>query len=227
MIKDYDGDPVLGPDGNQIGAVERTYVDDNDVVRYVAVQLVSDRGAHLHLVPADGVQRIADGVQIPYTQAIVAGSPSIGGDEDTIEGNILGDVQAYFDRAPANAQSGNVAANPSDNQATAETLSSSQPTAEAIGRSAVSDDAITENAALDEPTERSLGTHLGEARVVGDVVEIPVLEERLVKQTVVKEIIRVRKRQATETQQVQADLRQERLDIDADPGVIVHDRQSP
>jgi uncharacterized protein (TIGR02271 family) len=62
----------------------------------------------------------------------------------------------------------------------------------------------------------------GEVETLPDgSISIPILEEELVvtKRTVVRERVVIRKRTETEQHRVEADLRKERVDIGADPGV--------
>ena len=64
----------------------------------------------------------------------------------------------------------------------------------------------------------------GEVETLPDgSVSIPILEEELVvtKRTVVRERVIVRKVTVVEQEQVEAELRRERLEIDADPGVEI------
>ena len=66
----------------------------------------------------------------------------------------------------------------------------------------------------------------GEVEILPDgSVSIPVFEEELVieKRLVVRERVIVRKRTELEEHLVEADLRRERLELDADEGVEVHD----
>ena len=66
----------------------------------------------------------------------------------------------------------------------------------------------------------------GQIEVLPDgAVSIPILEEQLVitKQTVVRERLLVRKRWVTEPQRVQAELRRERVTIEADEGIEVEE----
>ena len=49
-----------------------------------------------------------------------------------------------------------------------------------------------------------------------DVVEIPIIEERLVKQPVVTEVVRVRKNAVSDTHEVQADLRKEDVEVETE-----------
>ncbi len=69
-----------------------------------------------------------------------------------------------------------------------------------------------------EPNEQDSG----EIETLPDgSISIPILEEELVvtKRTVVRERVVIRKRTETEQRRVEAELRKERVDIDADPGV--------
>lgn len=66
----------------------------------------------------------------------------------------------------------------------------------------------------------------GEVETLADgSVSIPLFEEELVvtKRLVVRERIIVRKRTVTEEQRVEADLRRERIEVDADDGVVESD----
>jgi len=53
----------------------------------------------------------------------------------------------------------------------------------------------------------------GKVRDLGDVIEIPIIEEVLVKKQVVREVLRVRKSQLTEMGTAAADLRKETVDV--------------
>ena len=66
----------------------------------------------------------------------------------------------------------------------------------------------------------------GEIEVLPDgAVSIPILEEELVitKQTVVRERLLIRKRWVSDPQRVQAELRRERVTIEADEGIEVEE----
>ena len=56
-------------------------------------------------------------------------------------------------------------------------------------------------------------------------VSIPIFEEELVvtKRTVVRERVIIRKRTVTEQHRIEAELRRERIEIEADPGIDVED----
>ena len=57
------------------------------------------------------------------------------------------------------------------------------------------------------------GQQLGEPLDRGDVIEIPIVEEVLVKKPVVREVVRIRKRTVTESRTVEADVRHEDVEI--------------
>jgi uncharacterized protein (TIGR02271 family) len=56
----------------------------------------------------------------------------------------------------------------------------------------------------------------------GEVIEIPVIEEQLVKQPVVKEVLRVRKRDVGTTETVHTTLRREDVDVAREGDVEIH-----
>ena len=55
---------------------------------------------------------------------------------------------------------------------------------------------------------------IGRIRDQGDVIEVPIVEEEIVKRPVVKEVLRIRKDQITEHQQVSDTVRREELAVD-------------
>ena len=59
----------------------------------------------------------------------------------------------------------------------------------------------------------------------GDVIEVPIVEEELVKRPVVKEILRIRKDTVTDRQQVNEELRKEDVEIERDGDVDVRVEQ--
>ena len=61
--------------------------------------------------------------------------------------------------------------------------------------------------------DQSAAGERGQVRDLGDVIEVPVIEERMVKTPVVKEVLRIRKRSVTEQRTVSADLRKEDVDV--------------
>lgn len=84
----------------------------------------------------------------------------------------------------------------------------------------------TEHADLDRIDVPDAEADSGEVETLPDgSLSIPVFEEQLVvtKRTVVRERVVVRKHTVFEEQQVSADLRRERLEIEADDDVVVRD----
>jgi stress response protein YsnF len=57
----------------------------------------------------------------------------------------------------------------------------------------------------------------------GDVVEIPIVEERLVKQPVVTEVLRVHKTLRTERRTVEADVRKEDVEVEGTGDAEIRD----
>ncbi len=84
---------------------------------------------------------------------------------------------------------------------------------------------------FDEVEQRGPKEHdSGEIETLPDgSISIPILEEELVvtKRTVVRERVVVRKRTETEQRRVEAELRKERVDVGADPGVDLEDEAEP
>ncbi len=67
----------------------------------------------------------------------------------------------------------------------------------------------------------------GEIETLADgSVSIPILEERLVvtKEIVVRERVVIRKRTTMERERIETELRRERVEIDADPGLVAGER---
>ncbi len=219
MIQDYNGDTVVDATGERIGTVEQSYVDDGGTVRAVGVKIGTLRTKH-RIVPVDGASREKDRLTVPYTKRTVEESPDADAG-DTLEGEMLQRVRAYY--AGAGERVGDRA--PGARPAASQTR---QPPATAQSREAPADDtreAETPEAAgslSDEARE------LGAVRDLGDTIEVPIVEEEIVKRPVVKEVLRIRKSTVAEQQKVEADLRKEDIEIDreGDVEVRVEDRRS-
>jgi hypothetical protein len=176
MIPDYHGAVVLDAAGERIGTVERSYVDDCGTVKFVEVKIGGFRAKH-RLIPSADAQSGHGGLAVPYTKDVIRASPDAASAGDTLEGELLEQVQAYY---AGSRTSGDVA-----------TSTTAAPAEDAGRRS-------------------------GGVRDRGDVIEIPIVEEELVKRPVVKEVLRVRKDQVTEQQTVEANLRKEDVEIAQD-----------
>src|SRR6266536_886887 len=134
---DYDGATVSDSAGEKIGSVERTYVDDNEVIRFVEVKTGALLPKH-HLVPADQAQLIDGCLRVPYTKDMIEESPSLDLG-DSLEANTLDQVRQYYATA--------------DRDVVGETASEEE----------------------DADTYESLS----KIRDLGDVIEIPIVEEIL------------------------------------------------
>jgi len=58
-------------------------------------------------------------------------------------------------------------------------------------------------------------------RDLGDVIEVPIVEEEIVKRPVVKEVLRIRKSSTSERQTVQDDVRKEDVEVISEGDVPV------
>jgi len=178
MNEQYDGKDVFEANGDLIGQIERSFLDDNGVVRMIEVR-TSGLHSGSRLVPVDGATFEEQGLRIPYTMSQVTDSPQADTGADALEGDSLARIQNYYDR-----------------------VSASRSSAEASA-SASSDEGI-------DPTA---------IRDVGDYIEIPLVEEVLVKKQVVREVIRVRKTELVSTEQVEGTVRAEDIKVETTGGL--------
>lgn len=199
VVQDYNGATVIDATGEAIGTVERSYVDDTGAVRMVRVKLGRLFAKH-RLVPVDAVGREDDTLRIPYLKQLVEDSPDVDAD-DSLEGEALERVRAYYagtrerlleERGPSAAE---------------------HPPAGADVPPAVVRDAVV-------PT-REDAEEIAAIRDRGDTVEIPIVEEELVKRPVVKEVLRVRKQTVSEQQQVDEQLRTEDVELEREGDVEI------
>ncbi len=208
MVQDYNGTTVVDAAGEPIGTVERSYVDDAGTVRVVRVKLGKLFAKH-RLVPVDAARRETDRLSIPYTKQMVEDSPDVDAD-NTLEPEGLERVRTYYagsaprqsSRAPDEEQA------EERNPVAEERRAVVREVPPASGRGA----AVS---TVDDAGE------VGRIRDRGDVIEIPIVEEELVKRPVVKEILRVKKSTITEHQDVTEDLRKEEVEIDQEGDVAI------
>src|SRR5438874_9753361 len=95
MMQDYDGAEVVDAHGERIGTVERSYVDDSGTARFVAVTIGAFFPKH-RLIPLDGAQFYSGTLTVPYTIEMIMESPDASSASDTLEGELLEQVQAYY-----------------------------------------------------------------------------------------------------------------------------------
>lgn len=207
QLQDFDGTDVIDADGDQIGTVERTFDDDAGTARFVEVSMGSLFTKKHRLVPVDEASLTDEGLKVPYSKQIIADSPDASTLNDTLTGDLLDQVTSYYTGAGTPT--------PEQETESGETEETSE-TAETAGQKATGSADTTET---DQPD-------LGQVRDLGDVVEVPIVEEQLVKQPVVKEVLRIRKTQVSEPQTVEADVRKEDVDVSQEGDVAVHNNQS-
>lgn len=213
MNDDFDGVEVTDLNGTSIGKVVRTYIDDANTPRYVEVKFGTLLPKH-RLVPVDGGDFADDGhLHVTYDKDVIEGSPDAP-DADTLESADLERVDSYYAGIGSEA-GGTVEPAIGASQADADT-----------GRNARPDGPRNQFEVVDESAG---GIHVGdqvpagmEAPIVdrGDTLEVPVLEEVLVKKTVVKEILRVRKSDVVEQETVEGDVRKESVELDDPSGSV-------
>lgn len=211
MNEDYDGVPLVDNAGDEVGKIERTYIDDSGNVRFVEVKMGTLLPKH-RLVPADRAERDGDVVRVPFTRDTIEESPAVKAG-DTLEGETLGEVGDYY-------------ANDIGTVAEAES-----PAAIPVAASDSSEVANTDT--VDEQTTQVRSStpieieetpaDFGKVRDLGDVIEIPIVEEVLVKRKVIREVLRVRKSQLTEMGTAAADLRKETVDVVSSSPDLVSD----
>jgi len=97
VIQDYDGADVIDIDGERIGKVERSYIDDRGTVKFVEVRFGTILKKH-RLVPVEDADQQDDGLHVPYTKRVVEDSPDASSSNDTLEGPPLEEARAYYEQ---------------------------------------------------------------------------------------------------------------------------------
>src|ERR671933_224850 len=95
MMQTYDGVDVVDVQGEPVGAVERSYVDGSGTVRLVEVMIGSFFPKY-RLIPVANTQLTAGRLAVPYTKDMIVKSPDASPTRDTLEGELLEQVWAYF-----------------------------------------------------------------------------------------------------------------------------------
>ena len=204
MVQDYDGTAVVDATGEKIGTVERSYVDDAGAVRVVSIKIGRLRAKH-RLVPVDDLRPEEDALRVPYSKQVVEESPDVDVD-DALEGETLERVRAYYAGGRERVEH--------DRPAEQEREVAVRDIGEAGARD------VAAAPAADEQEMRQV-------RDRGDVIEVPIVEEELVKRPVVKEVLRIRKDTVTDRQQVNEELRREDVQVEreGDADVRVEDQR--
>ena len=211
MTDDYDGADVFDASGDKLGHVERSYIDDSNAVQLVEVKLGSLLGKH-RLVPVDSANLTKVGLMLPFTRDAIENSPDAKSAGDTVSGEIYEEVRTYYDELGTGGSS-HTPVVPMSTEVDAADEPGAVP---AAGNAADGEDtsaARTAEAPVPQAVETE-GPAFGQLRTDGDVVEIPIVEERLVKQRVVSHVLRVRKTRETDVQNVTDQVRKESVEAD-------------
>jgi len=228
MMEDYDGTDVADAAGERIGTVERSYVDDQGNVQFIEVKLRGLRAKH-RLVPMDIIDRTDNALTVPFAKGVVEESPDASSARDTLEEDTLDQIRAYYESqrqglSPAVAEAAAIPVSESKTD-TSTSTSSGQP---GVGEKM--------KGAVEQVREKLPGGSAGEGgqsrgdegrqgqdrfqvRDMGDVIEVPIVEEEIVKRPVVKEVLRIRKSSTSERQTVQGEVRKEEIEVDEEGNV--------
>jgi len=200
MIQDYDGAEVVDACGERIGTVERSYVDDSETARFVAVTIGAFLPKH-RLIPLDGAQNSSGTLTVPYTKDRIVQSPDASSVSDTLEGELLEQVQAYYARG---RESTDVA-----------TAGSSEQDVAVVPAGDVA--VVPGEVIIPEPAS-DMAWRAGEVRDRDDVMAIPIVEEEVV--MVKRRVLRVRPGQIIEHNTIP-----ERVEVIQDGDVVVQDER--
>jgi uncharacterized protein DUF2382/PRC-barrel domain protein len=175
---------VVDVAGDRIGTIERSYVDDDGAVQMVSVKMGRLFAKH-RLVPVDGLHPQGDTLRIPYPRQLVEQAPEVDADDD-VTADAADRVRLHY--------------------ATLRDVPS-------VGSDA-DEEARPQATQRDIPADDRESVRATGIRDEGDVIEVPIVEEELVKRPVVKEVVRVRKETLTRQQPVETTLRREGLVVD-------------
>ncbi len=206
-MQDFDGIDVIDADGHKIGTVDRTYDDDEGISRFIEVTTGSLFSKQQHLVPVDGAQLRDNGLHLPYSKQVVDDSPDASSADDSLQGGLLDSVRSYYQGEPGTGTPGTSG-------------QEQQVVAVPVG------EAAQPVGAESNPQTGPSGQEIGAVRDLGDVIEVPVVEEELIKRPVVKEVLRIRKTQVGEQRTVGADVRKEDVEVSQEGDVTLRDSQS-
>lgn len=144
---------------------------------------VDDGEEPYRLVPLETIQESQAGLGTRFGRNFIFHSPASRETGETLEGDGLERVRSYYDRY--------------------DQLAAPQQTV----------DQTSNQPAPSEPGPEISPDDMSSVRDLGDVIEVPVVEEVLVKKPVVTEVIRVRKRASVGRELVTEDLRREDVEV--------------
>lgn len=215
---DYDGAHLIDSAGDDIGTVERTYADDSGAVKMVEVKIGSLFAKH-RMVPATDADLQDDGLHVPYDKATIVSSPDVSSAGDTFDGGGLDAVREYY-RSAGSGVSAEPAAVPVDDDGEEDSSAASDVATASAAESDDADDSADSDNSTQTSTDGSAAPvplasnqSVGEIRDLGDVIEVPIIEEEIVKRPVVKEVVRIKKVATSESQTAAGDVRREDVEV--------------
>jgi len=218
-MDDYDGAQVIDAGGDHIGTVDRTYVDNNEIPRIIEVKMGGLLPKH-RLIPIDQAEMTHDGLRVPYVKDMIEESPHISR-SDSLAGDTLERVRSYYASGDGIVETTVDEASAGLDAAGEDSVTEETPVITPISQSnnqAPTPPVVSESSG-DYDADSPMVT--GQIRDLGDVIEVPVMEEILVKKTVVKEVLRIKKSELTETQIVSGDIRREDVEVVSSEGVPI------
>lgn len=233
MLEDYDGLDVLDAQDESVGTVERSYVDDRGRACFAEVKMRGLRSKH-RLVPVDDIERGDNYIKVGFDKHTIEESPDASSAEDALDGTLLDDIRAYYDRARDGDRNSEASvtrpgARPTQDSGGDEDDTPSEGISETISDSASREqevlpgDAITSEVAVESSVESTAATG-GVIRDGDDVIEVPIVEEEIVKRPVVKEVLRIRKSTVSEPAEVNEDVRKEHVEVESEGDARVQSR---
>ena len=214
---------ALASDGEYVGDVQAIFYDrDTGEPEWIAIRTGFVPSKRV-LVPTDGVEQDGESIRLPFGRTAIEESPGVEGDEIAPETEVLL-YEHYGLEAPPLAQSTQALVRHEEELIVERRV-------EEAGivrvRKTVEGDLVeqevpvaVEHAAFDRVPADEGDSGLIETLPDG-TVSIPILEEQLVvtKRLVVRERVLVRKQRAVERQTITDEVRHERVEIEADPGI--------
>ena len=200
--------PVLTSDGEELGKVGDAYYDE-DSGRLEAVAVAGDAlGVSKRVIPVQGATIDDDGLRLPYGREDIAAAPEAGDDLDETS---YGEVSSYYrERSPEIVRS----------EEEAHVSKQGVEAGSVRVRKWVETEPVELDVELQHETARvtreEINEPVSDAQLGEDEVEVELRSEQPVvrKETVAKERIGIEKDVATEQEQVTAEVRKERVDVD-------------
>jgi uncharacterized protein (TIGR02271 family) len=210
---------VVDAAAEPVGRVEAIYYDDETgEPTWLGIRTVAEPQRRV-LAPVEGAERAGDSVRLAHAREAVEGSGAVEAEE--IDADAETALREHYGLPPELTRY--------------EEEPVAEPVSEEVG--AVRVRKVVESEGVEEQVPRSVeradltrvpvdGEDSGLVETLPDgAISIPVFEEELVvtRRRVVRERVIVRKETAVEQETVTAEIRRERVEIEADPGIAVED----